>query len=259
MAIVMAARPVRSLHSGRPVAVAGSASTSPSSAAAGTTKTVATVAAAAVATAVVAHPDVAVRSTVALRLAGTEFSLVDGVGNAEDLVQVVDVLEPQLLLVGIELAGPRLELLWTLGRLHPRTAVVVVTTTPSDDECFDVLRAGAAGYLATDALGDRLPETLRAALRGEPALSRTIVARLVTEFRERGGRWQALGPRTASLTPRQWQILELLATDRPTREIAEQVGLAPVTVRAHVAAILKKLDLPHRQAIVGLTADRHRS
>jgi DNA-binding NarL/FixJ family response regulator len=261
MAIVMAARVDRSLHSRRPVAVAGPAPKSPSPAAAGTAATpVAAVAAAAVATAVVADPALGVRSEIAERLRETEFAVMGEVVDAEDVLRAVSDLEPDLLLLSVALAGPRLDLLWTLRRLHPRTAVVVLTPTPTDDECFDVLRAGAAGYLGT-AIGatDRLADTLRAALQGQPVLSRAVVARLVAEFRERGGRWQALGPRTVSLTGRQWQILELLANDRPTREIAEQLGLAPVTVRAHTAAILKKLDLPHRQAVVELAAGRNRA
>ena len=135
----------------------------------------------------------------------------------------------------------------------PKTAVVMLTVSRDDDDLFAALRAGAAGYLLKDTDPERLPMALLGVLRGEGALPRTLVARLVEEFRGRGKRRLPLsGSRSVELTPREWQVLEGLRDGLSTEEISERLFVSQVTVRTHVSAILKKLKVPDRAAAIKL-------
>jgi DNA-binding NarL/FixJ family response regulator len=240
MTMVMTERPVAGMPRSRPIAVAAPASASSRPSSATTTSGVVAD----------AHPGVRWRLADALR--GTEFDVVAECADGTELRDALEFDAPAVCLVDIDLPGGGLDLVRSLRRSHPSTAIVVLAAVGSDEACFAALLAGAVGYLVKSGSTDRLPETVRGALRGEPALSRTIVARLVEEFRERGGRWQALGAKVDGLTDRQRQILDLTADGLSTRQIAERLGLAAVTVRAHTAVLLKKLDLPDRRAIVEL-------
>jgi DNA-binding NarL/FixJ family response regulator len=100
----------------------------------------------------------------------------------------------------------------------------------------------------------RLVQTLEGVLRGEAAVPRALVARLISEFRlreSRDGRRMALeSDAGTTLTNREWEVLRLLGEGRKTAQIAELLGVPPVTVRSHVATVLAKLRAPDRAAAV---------
>jgi two-component system NarL family response regulator len=135
----------------------------------------------------------------------------------------------------------------------------MLTVSRNDDDLFDALQVGASGYLLKDTDLSAIPGLLERALDGEALLSGALAARLVEEFRERGHRKRILsaGNRGAELSRREWQVLELLATHLTTAEIAERLFLEPVTVRTHVARILRKLQVPSREAALRLF-EQHR-
>jgi DNA-binding NarL/FixJ family response regulator len=95
-------------------------------------------------------------------------------------------------------------------------------------------------------------------LRGEAALSRRLVARLIDEFRERGDRKRLTiaGGRSVELTGRESEVLDLLLQGLSTLDIAGRLFISPGTVRTHVAAVLRKLQVPDREAAVRLLARR---
>jgi DNA-binding NarL/FixJ family response regulator len=133
------------------------------------------------------------------------------------------------------------------------TVVVMLTVAQEDEHLFAALRAGAAGYLLKDIAPERLGDALRAVLRGEAAIPRTLVARLVEEFQGRGIRRLALsGRRSVRLSSREWEVLQALREGLSTKDAAERLGIAPVTVRTHVSAILHKLRVKDRAAAVRL-------
>jgi DNA-binding NarL/FixJ family response regulator len=136
----------------------------------------------------------------------------------------------------------------------PETAVVMLTSSESDADLFDALRAGAAGYLPNDMDPARLPQALRGVLAGEAALPRRLVARLIDEFRSHERRRQLLAQphRGAELTSREWEVLELMGEGLTTAGIAERLFVSPVTVRRHISSLLKKLGLPNREAALRL-------
>ncbi|MDP8956144.1 MAG: response regulator transcription factor [Actinomycetota bacterium] len=197
--------------------------------------------------------------------AGVRASLEHGgfeiVGEAADATAVVDVARqerPDVCLLDIHMPGSGIAAATRITDELPNTAVVMLTVSRNDDDLFDALRAGASGYLLKDTDPARLPFALRGVLSGEAALPRTLVARLIDEFRDRGRyrRVPVLGARGAMLTSREWQVLELLREGLSTKDIAERLFLSPATIRSHVAAILRKLKVPDRAAAIRLLDGR---
>jgi DNA-binding NarL/FixJ family response regulator len=127
----------------------------------------------------------------------------------------------------------------------------MLTVSQEDEDLFGALRAGAAGYLLKDMDPGRLAFALRGVVDGEAALPRTLVARVVEEFRtaERRPSLPLVRRRGARLTSREWEVLELLRERRTTAEIAHRLGLSAVTVRRHIGSILAKLRVPDRRAM----------
>ncbi|HEX2851503.1 MAG TPA: response regulator transcription factor [Acidimicrobiales bacterium] len=188
------------------------------------------------------------------------FEVVAEVGSAVDAVAAAREAKPDACLLDINMPGNGISAAAQISAELPDTAIVMLTVSRDDDDLFDALRAGASGYLLKDTDPDRLPLALRGVLDGEAALPRTLVAKLVGEFQDRTRRRIPLlqRPAGASLTPREWDVLEMLRDGLTTNEVAARLRVTPVTVRTHVAAILKKLQVPDRRAAFKLL-DQSRS
>ena len=128
--------------------------------------------------------------------------------------------------------------------------ILILTTFDLDDYVYDALQAGASGFLLKDAPAEALFEAVRVIAGGEALLAPAITRRLIAEFarlRPRQVRPEAL----SELTPRETEILGLVAEGLSNREIAERLVLSDETVKTHVSHVLRKLDLRDRaQAVV---------
>jgi DNA-binding NarL/FixJ family response regulator len=175
-------------------------------------------------------------------------------GDADAAVRVAEECPPDLCLIDINMPGGGISAVARILAVAPAATIVMLTVSRNDDDLFDALQAGASGYLLKDVGLSALPELLQRALDGEALLSGRLAARLVEEFRERGRRKRILAARApgAELTRREWQVLELLAAHLTTAEIAARLFLEPVTIRTHIARILRKLQVPTRQAALRL-------
>ena len=164
---------------------------------------------------------------------------------------------PDVCLLDIHMPGNGISAAKEISSRVPETAVVVLTVSRDNDDVFDALRAGVSGYLLKDMDATRLPLALKGVLKGEAALPRTIVARLVDEFRERGRkrRVPVLAERGALLTSREWEVLELMRTGLSTAQMSDRLFISQATVRSHVASILRKLRAPDRETAVRLLDD----
>jgi two-component system nitrate/nitrite response regulator NarL len=136
----------------------------------------------------------------------------------------------------------------------PDVAVVMLTASRDDEDLFAALRAGASGYLLKDMDPKRLAPALRGVLAGEAVLPRWLVLKVVEQMRATPRRRIALPNRStaAQLTEREAEVLDLMGAGLSTEEIAAKLFLAQVTVRTHIAAILKKLRVPDRKAAIRL-------
>ena len=186
------------------------------------------------------------------------FEVVAEVGDAASAVNAAATLEPDVCLLDINMPGSGLKAIGPILEAAPRAAVVMLTVSRDDDDLFAALRAGASGYLLKDTDPDRLSLALRGVLSGEAALPRTLVTRLIGEFQDRDRRRSGLLRRKgigASLTAKEWEVLELMKAGRSTAEIADRLAVAQVTIRSHVAAILRKLQVKDRRAAIALVTD----
>jgi DNA-binding NarL/FixJ family response regulator len=144
-----------------------------------------------------------------------------------------------------------------LASAVPYAQIVVLTRHVRVDELISAVRAGAVGYLSEDVDPVRLPYVVRGVMRGEAAIPRTLVARLVDELRERGKRRVVLleSRRSVELTSREWEVLEQLRRRQSTKQIASTLSISEVTVRRHIGAVLNKLGVRDRKAAVALVDD----
>ena len=129
--------------------------------------------------------------------------------------------------------------------------VLILTTFDLDDYVYEALRAGASGFLLKDAPAADLINAVRVVAAGEALLAPSVTRRLIAEF---AGRPNADRPRPTALnalTPRETDVLRLIARGRSNQEIAEELVVAEQTVKTHIGRILAKLNLRDRaQAVV---------
>jgi DNA-binding NarL/FixJ family response regulator len=194
------------------------------------------------------------RAAVAEALGGQSCDVVAAVGSAAAAVEAAREHRPDVCLLDINMPGNGIAAAAEITHTLPDTAVVMLTASSDDEDLFGALRAGASGYLLKDMDPDRLGAALRGVLTGEAALPRWLVQKVVQELRTTPRRRIPLTSRSspARLTEREAEVLDLMAAGLSTGEIAERLFLAPVTIRTHIAAILKKLRVPDRQAAVRL-------
>jgi DNA-binding NarL/FixJ family response regulator len=139
----------------------------------------------------------------------------------------------------------------TAARIEPPPRVLVLTTFDLDEYVFGALRAGAAGFLLKDAPRERLLEAIRVVHGGEALLSPSITRRLIEDFAARTDPLEPPRALLEQMTPREREVLVLVARGLSNAEIATRLVVTEATVKSHVGSILMKLDLRDRvQAVV---------
>jgi DNA-binding NarL/FixJ family response regulator len=174
--------------------------------------------------------------------------------DAPEAVRCATRERPDLCLVDIRMPGSGIAATWQITARLPATRVVMLTVSHDDRDLFAALRAGASGYLLKDQPAEQIPSALSAVREGEVSMPGALVARVVEEFRDRAPRRRALlhvgsGPR---LTSREWEVLDLMRAPLTTGEIGRRLFISEVTVRSHVASIVRKLRVPDREAAIRL-------
>ena len=209
---------------------------------------------------VIADDHVPTRRGVRASLEDAGFDVCGEAGTAAGAVRSALEQDPEVVLLDVHMPGGGIEAAAAIAEQRPNTQIVMLTASRDDDDLFDALRAGASGYLLKDTDPDRLGFALRGVLAGEAALPRALVARVVEEFRERGRRRRlpVLRKLDVDLTDREWGVLELLREELSTKEIAARLQISDVTVRRHVGAILKKLQVKDRAAALRLLDEAER-
>jgi DNA-binding NarL/FixJ family response regulator len=166
---------------------------------------------------------------------------IDAVATFRPDVVLMDIRMPNL--DGIE-ATRRL----TGGEQPPR--VLILTTFDLDEYVYEALRAGASGFLLKDAGADELLHAIRVVAAGDALLSPSITRRLIADYARRPPASEQPAA-LAALTPRELEVLRLLARGLSNGEIARALVLGDATIKTHVARIFGKLDLHDRaQAVV---------
>jgi DNA-binding NarL/FixJ family response regulator len=174
-------------------------------------------------------------------------------GVAADGAEAIDVVRrtaPDVVLMDVRMPG--IDGLAATRRLLGESSgskVLMLTTFDLDEYVAEALRLGASGFLLKDSPRAHLLEAIRRVAQGELVLAPAVLARLVDSFVDRGAR--ARDPRLELLTPREVEVLGLVARGLSNAEIAAELFLGVTTVKSHVARLLGKLGLRDRvQAVV---------
>jgi DNA-binding NarL/FixJ family response regulator len=176
------------------------------------------------------------------------------VGEAADGREAVDLVQqkrPDVVLMDIRMPNlDGIEATRHLTALPRAPRVLMLTTFDLDQYVYEALRAGASGFLLKDAGADELLHGVRVVAAGEALLSPSITRRLIADYARRPPASEQPAA-LAELTPRELEVLRLLARGLSNGEIARELVLGEATVKTHVARVFQKLDLHDRaQAVV---------
>ena len=168
------------------------------------------------------------------------------VAEAGDGAEAVELgLDPRVNLAVLDVTMPRLTGIQAAGELarrRPLLKTLILSMHDNEQYFFEALKAGAAGYVLKSSADRDLVEACRAAVRGEPFLYHGAVTALIRDFLAR----EDTNGRLEPLTPRELEIVKLIAEAHSTRQIAELLVISPKTVERHRANVLAKLGLRDR-------------
>ncbi|BAL86887.1 putative two-component system response regulator [Actinoplanes missouriensis 431] len=185
----------------------------------------------------------------ALLAAQPDLLVVGDAANGADAVTAARELRPDVVLMDVRM--PVMDGLEATRRLAGGPKVLILTTFDLDDYVYEALRAGASGFLLKDAPADDLVTAVRVVASGEALLAPSVTRRLIAEFAARPARNRPRPVELNALTPRETDVLRLIARGRSNQEIAADLVVAEQTVKTHIGKILGKLGLRDRaQAVV---------
>jgi DNA-binding NarL/FixJ family response regulator len=180
---------------------------------------------------------------------------IDVVGEAHDGVSALEITRrrrPDVLLMDIRMPG--LDGIAAAERLIDEdapTRVLLLTTFGHDDYLFRALRAGTSGFLLKSAPAEELVRGIRTVAAGDALIAPAVTRRVIAEFAHRPAARHAAPSELSELTPREREVLVMLARGLTNAEIAERLVVSDATIKTHVARVLMKLRLRDRvQAVV---------
>jgi DNA-binding NarL/FixJ family response regulator len=176
---------------------------------------------------------------------------IEVVGEATDGLEAVTCareLRPDVVLMDIRMPGrDGLEATREVLRESPQTHVLILTTFDLNEYVYEAMKAGASGFLLKDIPRSQLIEGIRTVAAGDALLAPAITRRLIEQFvRRPPASVRPAPPVLETLTPREREVLELVARGRSNTEIATGLYVSEATVKTHVAHALRKLGLRDR-------------
>jgi DNA-binding NarL/FixJ family response regulator len=170
-----------------------------------------------------------------------DITVVGEAGDGLALLKLAEQLQPQLVLMDIAMPGLNgIEATARLARAWPNIRVLILSMHQNEEYVRQALRHGAAAYLLKDAAPMELEHAIAAVLRGEIYLSPAVSSGVVSDYVQRlRSDEQPEGP----LTPRQREVLQLIAEGQSTKEIARRLDLSVKTVDTHRSQLMKQLDI----------------
>ncbi len=181
-----------------------------------------------------------------------DLRVVGEAADGEQAVVAIASLKPDVVLMDIRL--PRLDGIEASRRVAADgglagTRVVILTTFETDEYVFDALRAGASGFLVKDTDPAELLRAIRVVASGEALLSPSVTRRLIEDVVARRPERTA-APGLDTLTPRELEILALVASGLSNDDIADRLVISPATAKTHVSRVMGKLDARDRAQLV---------
>ncbi len=180
-----------------------------------------------------------------------DMEIVGECGSVHEAVEQALLEKPEVILMDFSLPdGTGLEATQAILADLPATQIIFLTVHDNDERMISAMRAGAKGYLLKNLSVNKLLASLRALERGEAAISRVMMARVLEEFAQ-STQQPAAGPSPlVGLTSREIQVLEELADGITNQEIAIRLFISENTVKNHIHNILEKLELHNRREAI---------
>jgi len=175
-----------------------------------------------------------------------DMELVGEASNGREAVEMAGASKPDVVLMDLvmpEMDG--IEAIPLIKSQHPEISILVLTTFAGEDKIFPAIKAGASGYQLKDSDPEELVAAIRQVYRGEPSLHPLIARKVLQEL----SRPIERPPTPDPLTPREVEVLKLVAKGLENTEIAAQLVISEATVRTHVSNIMSKLHLASRTQV----------
>jgi NarL family two-component system response regulator LiaR len=173
---------------------------------------------------------------------------IEVVGEAESGERAVELhgrLHPDVVLMDLEMTGiGGTEATRRISEAHPEARIVILTSHAAEEDVFPALKAGAAGYLLKHSPPEEVLRAIRQAHAGETVLHPTIARMVLQDLRRPSQPTQA--PTADPLSERELEVLRLIARGMSNQEIADSLVVGEATVRSHVSAVLRKLQVASR-------------
>ncbi len=178
----------------------------------------------------------------------TGIQVVAEASDGREALRLIKISQPDVVLMDIAMAGLNgLEATARVTKEFPTVRVIILSMHSTEEYVAQALHAGAAGYLLKDAVAAELELAVMAVARGETYLSPAVSKHVIADYLRRAGGGEASSgsepPPSAPLTPRQREILQLIAEGRSTKEIAAILHLSVKTVETHRTQLMARLDI----------------
>jgi DNA-binding NarL/FixJ family response regulator len=187
----------------------------------------------------------------ALQIAGV--IVIADASDGREAVELTRHYRPDVVLMDVVMPGmDGIEATRRIREHVPETKVVMLTRSDDDELGLLGLRAGASGHLTKGISVDAIPRAVRGAHAGEAAISRQLSMRLVERLRSLPDGGIGVRPVRSPLTPREWEVLDLMCANTGTEEMADRLVLSVETIRSHIKNIMRKLGVRSREEAVAL-------
>ena len=181
--------------------------------------------------------------------AQSDFCVVGEASDGLEALVMAQELRPDLALLDVSMPGcDGIEAARRIREALPEVRIVMLTVHGDDERLFTAIKSGAEGYLLKTTASANLMPMLRGVMRGEAAISRTMAGRIIHEFSRLAARAtdEDGSEERQSVTPREKEVLRLVAAGATDREIAEKLWITVSTVKTHIRSILAKLHAKSR-------------
>jgi len=179
------------------------------------------------------------------------FDVVADVGTGEEAVSMCVQHEPQLVVADIAMPGmDGFDVCEQISNRCPNTRVIILTMHGDEDSLARAIRAGASGFLLKDCSIDELMTATRLAAAGETVIAPQLKPHLLAQVRRPTGNVATAETNTHRITPRETEVLQMIADGHSTPEVAERLFISQKTVKNHLASIYQKLDARDRTQAV---------
>ena len=179
----------------------------------------------------------------------SEFEVIAEAGDATEALEKVRALRPDIVLMDIGMAGlSSFDAVRTIKQEFPATKVIFLTMYEDEDYMVQCFKAGASGYVLKDTPVPQLFGAVREVYHGGNYFSARVLARVVEELRSNSR--ESTKNSVSVLTPREREVMKLLAEGNSVRQVAELLGLSAKTIEAHKFNLMRKLDIHNKAQLV---------